>query len=65
VVIIRPKLNVEVHRADAGLVKTLDALDGGATLNNALMQGNLADAGFNAVGAMQFLIQNDLIISLY
>jgi Putative DNA-binding domain len=65
VVIIRPKLKVEVHRADAGLVKTLDALDDGATLNNALMQGNLADAGFNAVGAMQFLIQNELIISLY
>lgn len=65
VVIIRPHLQVEVHRVDVGLVKSLDALDAGETINTALTQGNLADPGFNAVGAMQFLIQNDLIISLY
>ena len=65
VVIIRPTIQVEVHRVDVGLVKTLDALDEGETLNDALMQGSMADPLFNAVGAMQFLIQNDLIISLY
>jgi hypothetical protein len=65
VVIIRRKLQVEVHRADIGLVKMLDALDAGETLNVALLQGTLADPRFNAVGAMQFLIQNDLIINLY
>lgn len=65
VVIIRPQLQVEVHRVDVGLVKVLDALDTGETLNDALMQGGAADPAFNAVGAIQFLIQNDLIISLY
>lgn len=65
VVIMRPQIQVEVHRVDVGLVKTLDALDAGETLNRALMQGSMADPAFNAVGAMQFLIQNDLIISLY
>jgi|GEM_PF-2962980 len=65
VVIIRPQLQVEVHRVDVGLVKVLDALDAGETLNDALVQGSMADAAFNAVGAIQFLIQNDLIISLY
>lgn len=65
VVIMRPHIQVEVHRVDVGLVKTLDALDAGDTLNHALMQGSMADPTFNAVGAMQFLIQNDLIISLY
>lgn len=65
VVIIRPRIHVEVHRVDVGLVRTLDAIDAGETLNKALMKGSLADPAFNAVGAMQFLIQNDLILSLY
>lgn len=65
VVIIRPQIRVEVHRVDVGLVRTLDAIDGGATLNDALMQGSMADPAFNPVGAMQFLIQNDLITRLY
>lgn len=65
VVIIRPSLTVEVHKVDPGFVKTLDALDGGETLNQALLQGSLADPRFNAVAAIQFLIQNNLIISLY
>lgn len=65
VVIIRPQIKVEVHRVDMGLVKTLDALDAGETIHSAIMQGSFADAAFNAVGAMQFLIQNDLIVSLY
>lgn len=65
VVIIRPQLHVEVHRVDLGLVKVLDAIDAGETLNNALMQGSAADPEFNAVAAIQFLIQNSLIISLY
>ncbi len=65
VIIIRPRLQVEVHRVDVGLVKVLDAIDAGETLNDALMQGSLADHHFNAVGAIQFLIQNDLIVSLY
>lgn len=65
VVIIRPQLHVEVHRVDVGLVKVLDAIDAGETLNTALMQGSSADTEFNAVAAIQFLIQNNLIISLY
>lgn len=65
IVIIRPQLHVEVHRVDVGLVKVLDALDAGETLNGALMQGSAADPEFNAVAAIQFLIQNNLIISLY
>lgn len=65
VVIVRPQIQVEVHRVDVGLVKTLDALDEGQTINDALMQGSIADPSFNAVAAMQFLIQNDLIVSLY
>lgn len=65
VVIIRPKFTVEVHKVDTGLVKTLDALDAGQTLNEALMEGSLADAKFNAVGAIQFMIQNGLIVTLY
>lgn len=65
VVIIRPQLHVEVHRVDLGLVKVLDAIDGGETLNDALIQGSAADPEFNAVAAIQFLIQNSLIISLY
>jgi hypothetical protein len=65
VVIIRPQLSVEVHRVDMGLVKVLDALDAGETLNNALLQGSAADSEFNAVAAIQFLIKNNLIISLY
>jgi hypothetical protein len=46
-------------------VKVLDALDAGETLNGALVQGSAADPEFNAVAAIQFLIQNNLIISLY
>lgn len=65
VVIIRPQLHVEVHRVDVGLVKVLDAIDAGDTLNGALMQGSATDPEFNAVAAIQFLIQNNLIISLY
>lgn len=65
VVIIRPQLNVEVHRVDVGLVKVLDAIDAGETLNSSLLQGSAADPEFNAVAAIQFLIQNNLIISLY
>jgi hypothetical protein len=65
VVIIRPQLQVEVQRVDVGLVKVLDAIDSGETLNEALIEGSRADSGFNAVAAIQFLIQNDLIISLY
>jgi hypothetical protein len=65
VVIIRPQLQVEVHRVDTGLVKVLDALDSGETLNQALIMGSAADKAFNAVAAIQFLVQNDLIISLY
>lgn len=65
VVIIRPQLKVEVHRVDVGLVKVLDAIDSGETLNDAVMEGSRADSGFNAVAAIQFLIQNDLIVSLY
>lgn len=65
VLIIRPQLRVEVHKVDIGFVKTLDALDAGETLNQALLQGNLADPQFNAMAALQFLIQNKLIIALY
>ena len=65
VVIIRPQLHVEVHRVDLGLVKVLDALDTGETLNKALLRGSAEDLEFNAVAAIQFLIQNNLIISLY
>jgi hypothetical protein len=65
VIIIRPQLQVELHRVDVGLVKVLDALDTGETLNEALMQGSMADPAFNAMAAIQFLIQNGLIISLY
>lgn len=65
VVIIRPKLQVEVHRVDVGLIKVLDAIDAGETLNSALMDARMTDPGFNAVAAIQFLIKNDLIISLY
>ena len=65
VVILRPQLKVEVHKVDLGFVKTLDALDGGETLNQALLKGSLADPQFNAVAAIQFLIQNNLIVSLY
>jgi hypothetical protein len=65
VVIIRPQIQVEVHKADIGLVKTLDALDAGDTLNAALFKGSQADGQFNPVAAIQFLVQNNLIVSLY
>lgn len=65
VLIIRPQLTVEVHRIDPGFVKALDAIDEGKSLNQALLQGSVADPEFNAVAAIQFLIQNNLIVSLY
>lgn len=65
VLIIRPQLRVEVHKIDPGFIKTLDALDEGQTLNDALMKGGAADPKFNAMAALQFLIQNKLIIALY
>ncbi|MCR6650914.1 MAG: hypothetical protein NVV73_05170 [Cellvibrionaceae bacterium] len=46
-------------------MKVLDAIDAGETLNSSLLQGSAADPEFNAVAAIQFLIQNNLIISLY
>lgn len=65
VVIIRPQMQVEVHKVDTGLVRALDALDNGETLNKALMEGGQEDPNFNAVAAIQFLIQNGLIVNLY
>ncbi len=65
IIIIRPKFTVEVHKIDPGFIKTLDSLDAGNTLNQALMEGGQVDPKFNAVAAIQFLIQNKIIISLY
>lgn len=65
VVIIRPNIDVEVHRIDTGFVKALDALDEGQPIEQALLQGSLTDSSFNEVAALQFLIQNNLVASLY
>lgn len=63
--IIRPHLSVEIHKIDAGFVRTLDELDNGKSLGRALTLGNLVDKQFNTAAAMQFLIQNNLIVALY
>lgn len=65
VLVIRPHLNVELHKIDPGFVRTLDELDNGKSLGQALTLGNLVDKDFNTAAAMQFLIQNDLIVALY
>lgn len=65
VIIIRPEQKVELHEIDPGFVKVLDALDSGETLQQAFLEGNLIDKQFNAVGAVQFLVQNKLITSMY
>lgn len=63
--IIRPHLSVEIHKIDPGFVRTLDELDSGKSLGRALTAGNLEDKNFNTAAAMQFLIQNNLIVALY
>lgn len=65
VLIIRPQLQVEIHRIDEAFIATLDELDAGSTLEKALTTGTQVDRDFNAVAAMQFLIQNNLVTTLY
>lgn len=64
VVIVRPALTVEVHKIDSGFAHALDQLDAGETLQNAFHSANRIDNSFKAVAAMQFLIQNNLIVNL-
>lgn len=65
IVIMRSKNKVEVHKIDKGLIKTLDSLDSGETLNQSLNDGAIEDPSFNAVAAIQFLVQNGLIVAIY
>lgn len=65
ILIIRPHLSVEIHKIDPGFVRTLDELDSGKSLGRALTLGHLVDKQFNTAAAMQFLIQNNLIVALY
>lgn len=65
VIILRPHLNVEVHKIDAGFTNALDRLDAGETMEMAFMRASQIDPNFKPVAAIQFLIQNNLIVSLY
>lgn len=64
VVIVRPKLKVEVYAIDEGFVKALDALDAGATLEEAFLQGTLDDPRFDLGAAIRFLVRNGLLVEL-
>ncbi len=65
VILIRPQLTVEVYEIDAGFIKALDALDEGATLNDAFARGSEADFRFDTGSALQFLVTNGLITAFY
>lgn len=65
VVILRIGANIRIYRASSGLVKTLDSLDDGDPLSLALQNGATAEPAFNAVATIQFLIKNNLVVSLY
>lgn len=65
VIIVRPHLNVEIHKIDIGFTNALDRLDAGESLESAFVRANQIDKNFKAIAAMQFLIQNNLIVSVY
>lgn len=65
VIVIRPNIDVDVHAIDAGLAEALDNLDSGATLDRAFSQASIKDNNFRPVSALEFLIQNNLIMTLY
>lgn len=65
VIIVRPHLNVEIHRIDVGFTNALDRLDAGESLESAFVRANQIDKNFKAAAAIQFLIQNNLIVRLY
>ncbi len=65
VIIVRPHLTVEVHRIDSGFTYALDRLDSGETMDSAFTQAAKMDQKFKPIAALQFLVQNNLIVSLY
>ena len=65
VIIVRPHLTVEVHKIDAGFTNALDRLDAGETMEDAFSKAAVADQKFKPIAALQFLIQNNLIMTLY
>lgn len=64
IVIVRPKLKVEIYAIDGGFVKALDALDADATLEEAFLQGTLDDPRFDLGAAIRFLVHNGLLVEL-
>ncbi len=65
VIIVRPHITVEVHKIDTGFTNALDRLDSGETMDTAFSRASRLDKNFNAVAALQFLIQNNLIVTLF
>lgn len=65
VIIVRPQLSVEVHKIDNGFTNALDRLDSGESLDSAFTKASQMDKNFKTVAAIQFLIQNNLIVALY
>lgn len=65
VVIIRSEDTVDAYQIDAGFTRALDALDEGATLDEAFARGREADPNFDAGAALQFLVKNGLIAAFY
>lgn len=65
VIFVRPHLNVELHKIDTGFTIALDKLDSGDTIEVSFTRATQVDRNFNAVAAIQFLIQNNVIVALY